>query len=439
MTDLRRLAIGLFVALTTAAPAFAQGVPEIAQACEDLGRPNVDCTCVAGRAAIGIARAPSIREAWVEGYRAEIGEENVREAALTAFMGDQTTAIAVEQALTDMGGMAPNLDDFEAECVIAGAPVPQIAMPQPDTPEEELTLLCEEATGNLRACACETHAYATALSPDDWTGYLAFLRGERPEGVQPTLSLVADLRPLIQARCTAMTRADQAAGFDAVARAAVSQPRATTSDRAAVGPSDLTGAAPGTVLEAGCLGQGESAAFCTCARARFETDIAERDLSDGAGRFIAYILTAGGLDAVQNAQVVGSSTREEQQEGMMARLAMQELGPGCEEELALAEAGGPVAVSAQDATARMEASCLADVDDAAICSCVATRMAETLGTEDLALVVILREAQEEADPVQATATALGLPKADIQSRLRENPALMGGEMQDAVMACLMGD
>lgn len=487
------------------APAQAQD-REALDVCQSLDRPNIDCACVARKVAQHRAVAPSeaASDLVIARYAAALGQDGEPvDAAFERVVqtgGGPSAILDMERAFDQLGGALESIDEFEGQCVIAGATDAQPPRPEAGSVAAQFAASCIEAAGadSARACGCEAalfedvagpaglEAYLLSFSlyPDDPSEDPAVLRAERM-GVSPARfdALEREARAAIgseqeQVRnyCNAMVWADNAAGYSEAERAAVGAAPVSRADgdgaavaemesamreageearsraRAAAQGGDLampddarTQAALGEarsmsaadVLQQGCTG---SDAYCGCLATRF--DQATDGASEGGRMLAAMTLVGEGLDEVTTTRAARSADAAAQAE--LARLFPQIMDiPGqCE-----AQASARVAADAADAAradadprARYLALCQFQEGDAGgeVCACAADHFDASLNRDEFDLLIRVQAADLEGQGgFEGFAGDLGMSEAEAGRALASNPRLMQA-MMGLQTACMTG-
>lgn len=141
--------------------------------CAKLGRPNIDCACVATRIDAFNALSPSAEGKAVidQGYLHALGEENNFLEVLSASMNDPMAALAIFTAYDPMGGRPENITTYEEGCVIPGAPKPTVTAPESFPAMDQYMANCNKSTGKPRYCACDAGRKSQHLDQREFEAY----------------------------------------------------------------------------------------------------------------------------------------------------------------------------------------------------------------------------------------------------------------------------
>jgi len=474
--------------------------------CQALDRPNIDCACVARNVGQHRAIAPSeaASDLVIARYAHVLGQDG--EPVDAAFervveTGDGPAAILdMERAFDQLGGALETVDEFEGQCVIAGAPDAQPPQHEPGSVAARFAVSCVDAAGagSARACGCEAaefedlagadglEAYLLSFSlyPDDPSEDPAGLRAERM-GVsearfasleQQARAAIAPQQDRVRNYCNAMVWADGSTGASEAERAAVGAEQVSRAEgggiaqreaeaearqageeaqaraqaareagelevpddaRTQAGLGEAQAMSATAVLQQGCTG---SEAYCSCLTSRF--DRATGAASEGGRMLAAMTLVGDGLDEATAARAARSADASAQAELAQLFPAVIDLPARCE-----AEAGASAAASAAEAaraggSPRDRYLALCEVqqgeDAADVCACAADHFESTLNDNEFDLLIRVQAADLEGQGgFEGFADDMGMSEAEAGRALASNPRLMRA-MMGVQGACMAG-
>jgi hypothetical protein len=498
-------ALAMMATAALSASAKAQDAEALAL-CEGLERPNIDCACVARTVEQHRVIAPSdaVSDLVIARYAYALGQdgEPVDDAFERVVEDGQgpATMIDMQRAFDQLGGTLESVDEFEGQCVIAGAPGAEPPQPEAGSVAASFAGRCVEAAGvgSARACGCEAVLFEGLAGPDGLEAYLlsfslypddpsedpAGLRAERM-GVSPARfgalerearSVIAPEQDRVRNYCSAMVWADDARGssdaeraaigFDPVTRAegggaalrgiestmaeveedSLERARAAEQAGGLDMPNDArTQAALGeaesmsamSVLQQGCTG---SEPYCGCLASRF--DQATGGASEGGRMLAAMTLVGDGLDEATAARAARSANATAQAE--LAQIFPQVMGiPGqCEAEAGASMAADAAAAARRggDPRERYLAFCEVQQGEAAAdaCACAADHFDSNLNRDEFDLLIRVQAADLEGQGgFEGFAGDLGMSEAEAGRALASNPRLMQA-MMGVQGACMAG-
>ncbi|MEM1036731.1 MAG: hypothetical protein AAGI14_08230 [Pseudomonadota bacterium] len=459
-----------FVSIGLSPLSFAQ--PTVAEACASFERPNIDCACVASRAAVyERISTDDARPLIAEGYLYALGLDDAYDASMAAYMGDPMAAMLAEELYDKAGGRPENITDYEEGCVIAGA-LP-LALPIPTEPAiaGEYVAACTAATGNERFCACDAVRKTSRISDLEFEAYfrsfsdfsdsdattsteMTAARAEKMD-ISPARfdSLQSSARNKMSehetednAYCSAVTWADDELGVDAetrleagfepglVGRLAPQSLNSSVVSDAVAGPLEKARA----IVATACTNDGNSDQYCTCYKAEFESEVVAKAASPSIT--LAWAVMANGSSGMATSEQVTlmqSISQADNQAAAMMFMETMDIGKNCTQ--------GPAAAAPKltgTPRERMLKVCIAENEDEALCDCMVTKMEAQFNPDDFELMVDIREAEYRGaeDAFAEVAAERGLSVEEAEQALMNNPAIIGASMGmgAAMMQCMGG-
>lgn len=437
-------------------------------ACQSLDRPNIDCGCVQRRIQTFTRIAPNDQaKALVsEGYLYNLGEDNSYEQQLETTLQDPMAFVATVQAFDTVGGRPENIDDYERACVIAGAPRPPIT-PAPSWDSVDAYIdQCTVSTNDRRSCTCTAERVSSYLTEREFEAYYRSFADYSDDAVTSheemnkargkAMGISGDAFEQLQSQarskfkpfedrdgryCAAMTSADQTQGSSAEERELAGFEEGTAmilSPTASPEPteSDLTGLAQTReIARQACGSAGNSAQYCQCYMADFESKIVAVSPSDNATR--AWVLMTAGseMEPTTYMEMVQAVPQSDHQAAAMLMIQASDVGETCTQ--GLASEVTPLSGTPYD---RMMHICIADNEDEALCECTVSQLQSKLSEDDFELIVDVREAEFNGadDPLAVVAEDRGMTGAEAEEALAMNMAMISGVMSMNMMSCFGG-
>ena len=460
------MAFGLTVSLG-GAPAHAQSARA---ACESLDRPNIDCACVGSRIATFNRVSPNSAAKAVidQGYLHALALPNTFLESYEATMSDPMTAMVTTEAYEVLGGRPENIEEYEQGCVIEGATPVQFPL-QSTTPSfVSYVAACTASTGDNRFCSCDANRKMRHVSDREFEAYfrsfsdysdgdalssaeLSEMRG-RAMGIsaeafdQLQAEARAKLSPHEEANamfCDAMTWADDRPGADEETRllagfepgvAELLTDRSEPIPRSTEGPLQTAR----RIVSEACTADGNTDQYCTCYKDEFETRVVATAPSENIALAWALMGTGGsGLATSEYMRLTQSLPQSDHQAAGMMFMQTMDMGEQCTQGPA---ARGP---SLQGTPSeRMQAICVAENEDEALCDCLVNKMESQFGPDDFELIVDIREAEHHGaeDAFSEVAAQRGLSREEAETALMNNPAIISATMSmgASMMQCMGG-
>ncbi|GAB5454762.1 MAG: hypothetical protein Hens2KO_09910 [Henriciella sp.] len=446
--------------------------PTAAEACNSFERPNIDCACVASRAAVyERVSTDQIRPIILEGYLHALGLENSYEAALETMMSDPLSAMAAIEMYDQVGGRPENINDYEEGCVIADAsPLALLAPSEPAVIDEYITA-CTTSTGDERFCTCDAARKTSRVSGLEFEAYFRsfsdYSDGDATTNKEMTAarakkmgvssaqfeSLQSTARTKMSAHqaedeayCAVVTWADNEPGVDAATRLEAGfepgvvgrlTPQSLNSSvvsDAAAGPLDKARA----IVADACTNDGNSEQYCTCYKAEFESEVVAKAASPSIALAWAAIANgASGMSSSEQVSLMQSIPQADNPAAAMMFMETMDIGESCSQ--------GPAAAAPKltgTPRERMMKVCIAENEDEALCDCMVTKMEAQFNPDDFELMVDIREAEHRGsdDAFAEVAAERGLSREEGEQALMNNPAIIGASMSmgAAMMQCVGG-
>ena len=464
--------------LITASSAFSN--TEAQNACDALDRPNIDCQCVAKRISTyqRFAPTPEAKRFVIEHYKKSLGLPNDYETAVQVAYGDESDfmrRMAIEESFDQLGGTPSGVEDFESGCVIAGAEPTSVPTLRPVSlpsaySTESYVAACVNAIGNTeknrRYCQCETSRLTSRVTDQEFEAYyrsfaqydggssrqnLSELRAA-PMGISSEAydRLSASARSKIEpyksqdeASCNARVWADETPGSDADARQLAGfEPGVALAASAAPlsSPDHMTGDPEDRarkIVAESCSQNGNSDTYCRCYMRDFESRVVGQTANGNVTLAWALMQGDSSMSQMDYIATMQSLSREDQQAAGMMLMSTSDLGSNCTQ-------GEPAEVKPMQGTPkeRMLNICIAENEDRNLCECAVGKMEESFSSDDFELFVDIREAEFNGadDAFAKVAEDRGLTRAEAETALQNNPAMIGGAMAmaGAAMQCMGG-
>jgi hypothetical protein len=442
-------------------------------ACSSMQRPNIDCGCVANRAAVFERAAPNdtAKATIAQGYLYALGLENRYGEALTAMISDPLAAMIAVEAFDAIGGRPENISEYERGCVVLGAPKPPITEFAQIKVTKDYTNACFASTGQKRFCECDTSRKAMRVSDQEFEAYFrsfsdfsaadATTNAElsRARGAEMGISgaafdalqssarrKFAEYSEADSSYCNAMIWADDEVGLDEDARLEAGFEPGTVGLMAPAGIAASEAASTKLeplykardIVATSCSADGNSQQYCACFNEEFETRVIQKAASPNIA--LSWALTrssSSALAASEQLVLMQSIPNADHQAAGMLFVETMDIGEQCSQ--------GPVAAADKlkgTPRERMMQICVADNADEALCGCMVDKMQAQFSEDDFELIVDIREADfNGADDALATvAEERGLTAEEAETALMNNPAIIGGAMAmgSTLMQCMGG-
>ncbi|MFN3211991.1 MAG: hypothetical protein ACE37M_02690 [Henriciella sp.] len=451
---------------------FSSAQPTVAEACSSFERPNIDCACVASRAAVyeRVSTAQT-RPLIAEGYLYALGLDNSYEASMEAMMSDPLTAMAAIEMYDQVGGRPENINDYEEGCVIAGASPLALSAPSEPAAVDEYITACTASTGDSRFCTCDAARKASRVSDLEFEAYFRSFTDysdsdattdeeitaarAKNMGISPTRfdSLQSSARDKMRehqneddAYCAVVTWADEEPGVDAETRLEAGfepglvgrlTPQSLNSSIASDAAAEPLNKARAIVANA-CTSDGNSEQYCACYKAEFETKVVAKAASPRIALAWAVMASGGsGMAGSEQVTLMQSIPQADNQAAAMMFVETMDMGENCNQ--------GPVAAAPKltgTPRERMLKVCIAENEDEALCDCMVTKMQSQFTPDDFELMVDIREAEHRGaeDAFAEVAEERGLTREEAEQALMNNPAIIGASMSmgAAMMQCVGG-
>lgn len=466
--------LSMLTLLVTASTALSND--EAQDACASLERPNIDCQCVAKRISTYQRFAPTqdAKRLVIEHYKKSLGLSNDYGAAVRSAYGDESDfmrRMAIEESFDQIGGTPSGVEDFESGCVMAGAnpvsvPSTRSVSLSSDYSSDSYIAACLNAIGasdkNRRYCQCQTSRLTSRLSDPEFEAYyrsfsqygqgnLSELRA-KSMGISASAydrlstsarSKIEPNKSQDEAFCNARIWADEMPGLDADARQlagfepgialAASPAPLSSPDHMSGDPVDRAR----KVVADSCSKNGNSETYCACYMRDFESRVVSKSANGNVTLAWALMQGDSAMTQMDYIATMQSLSREDQQAAGMMLMSTSDLGESCSQ-------GEPAEVAAMKGSPadRMMTICIAENEDRALCECAVGKMEESFSPDDFELFVDIREAEFNGaeDAFAKVAEDRGLSRAEAETALENNPALMGGAMAMAssAMQCMGG-
>ncbi|MEO1660456.1 MAG: hypothetical protein AAFR51_05675 [Pseudomonadota bacterium] len=446
--------------------------PTVEEACNSFERPNIDCACVASRAAVfERVSTDQTRPLIAEGYLYALGLDNSYEASMEAMMSNPIAAMAAIEMYDQVGGRPENVTDYEQGCVIADASPLALTAPSEPAAVGEYIAACTVSTGDERFCTCDAARKTSRVSTLEFEAYFRsfsdFSDGDattsqemtaaraKRMGVSPARfdSLQSSARDKIsayqsedEAYCAVITWADDEPGLDAEARLEAGfepglvgrlVPQTLNSSvvsDAAAGPLEKARA----IVANACTNDGNSEQYCTCYKAEFETEVVAKAASPNiALAWAAMANGSSGMSGSEQVALMQSIPQADNQAAAMMFMETTDMGENCTQ----GPAAAPPKLSGTPRE-RMLKVCIAENEDEALCDCMVTKMEAQFNPDDFELMVDIREAEYRGaeDAFAEVAAERGLSREEAEQALMNNPAIIGASMSmgASMMQCMVG-